>query len=86
MRRWAVGSLFILLLLPGCAEKEDPNASLRADNAALTDQVNRMEQRLAKLEREMAQLQSRQDETGERLRDVAAVVDKVTVRLDRVER
>jgi phage shock protein A len=77
--------LTLLLSFAACGSTEDPTAALRAENAALTDQVTRLEARLAKLEREVAQLDSRGSTLQERLRDVAGVVDKVTVRLDRVE-
>ncbi|MCA1733515.1 MAG: hypothetical protein LC732_07925 [Acidobacteria bacterium] len=84
MKKIVLGTT-LLLALAACGGAEDPAAALRAENAALTDQVGRLEQRLAKLEREVAQLDNRESTTAERLRDVAGVVDRVTVRLDRVE-
>lgn len=84
MKKIVLG-MTLLLSLAACGAAEDPTAALRAENTALTDQVTRLEARLAKLEREVAQLDSREATLQERLRDVAGVVDKVTVRLDRVE-
>ena len=79
------GVLVLLLSLAAC-NTENPSSELEAENTALRNKVETLEKRLAALETSSARMEGRLAQNEENLRDVAAVVDRVTVRLDRVER
>ncbi len=79
-------ALALVLLLGACAKPEDPAPALRAEIAALRDQIERLDARLAAAEKQAAVADGRIARCEEQQRDLAGVLDKVTVRLDRVDR
>lgn len=85
MRRLAIG-LLVVLSLAACSKPADPTPELRAENASLRQEVQALERRVAGLEKQNAALDNRLAIAEERLRDVAGVMDKAMVRLDRVDR
>ena len=78
--------LGLALLLVACAKPADPAPALRAEIAELRNEVTRLETRVAAAEKQATQADVRLARCEEHQRDLAAVLDKVTVRLDRVER
>lgn len=78
--------LVLVLFLAACGGSGDSGAELDAENAELRRKVEVLEKRLATLETSSARMEGRLAQNEENLRDVAAVVDRVTIRLDRVER
>ncbi|HEY0591180.1 MAG TPA: hypothetical protein VGF40_05405 [Thermoanaerobaculia bacterium] len=86
MKRIALPVALVFLLLAACSKPEDPAPALRAEIAELRGQVERLEARLGEAEKQAAGHESRIARCEEQQRDLAGVLDKVTVRLDRVER
>ena len=85
MRRIAP-ALALLLVLAACSRPEDPAPALRAEIAELRAETERLEKRLAAAEKAAASAEVRITRGEENVRDLAGVLDRVTVRLDRVER
>lgn len=76
----------LVLLLAGCSKGDDPTPALRAEIADLRAQVERLDKRLGEIETQSARAEGRIARCEEQQRDLAGVLDKVTVRLDRVDR
>ncbi len=85
MKRLLPG-LALLVLLGACGKTEDPAPALRAEIAELRGEIGRLDARLAAAEKQAALAEGRIARCEENQRDLAGVLDKVTVRLDRVER
>lgn len=78
--------LLTVLVSAACGGADQGTSATETENAQLRQKVETLEQRLAAVEKQAAVAENRLAQTEERLRDVAGVVDRVTVRLGRLER
>jgi chromosome segregation ATPase len=78
--------LSLAFLLAACAKPVDPAPALRAEIADLRAEVERLDARLTAAEKQATAAEGRIARCEEQQRDLAGVMDKVTVRLDRVDR
>jgi len=79
--------LFALLLV-ACGDDDATNriVQLEEQKTVLENRVAGLETRLADAEKKLVVQETEIEVLHERLRDVSGVVDRVTVRLDRLER